>query len=111
VKVSNNKGIASHIGPESCAGEGNHTGEALTGEQAGWVLSPEIGLNFRAPTVLGKREGHTVSALVRAKGGLCGVGGPIHAWRHSERESGEPVSARREDGRLGCIGKSEDTSQ
>jgi hypothetical protein len=111
VKVSNNKGIASHIGPESCAGEGNHTGEALTGEQAGWVLSPEIGLNFRAPTVLGKREGNTARAQTQAKGGLCGVGGPKHAWKHSERESGEPVTAQRKDGRLGCIGKSKDTSQ
>ena len=111
MKVSNNKGIANHIGPESCAGEGNRTGEALTGEQAGWVLSPEMQHANRALTVLGKREGYTAIATARAKGGLCGVGGPKHAWKHSERESGEPVTAQRKDGRLGCIGKSEDTSQ
>lgn len=111
MKVSNNKGIANHIGPESCAGGGNSTGEALTGEQAGWVLSPEMLLATRAPTLLEKGEGHTAKAIARAGSGLCGVGDPIHAWKHSVRESGEPVFARREDGPMGCIGKSEDTSQ
>jgi hypothetical protein len=111
VKVSNNKGLANHIGPESCACGGNSTGEALTGEQAGWVLSPERKLVIRAPTLLGKGEGHTARAIARAGSGLCGVGDPIHAWKHSVRESGEPVFAQWEDGPLGCIGKSEDASQ
>jgi RNA-directed DNA polymerase len=35
------EGIANHIGPESCAGDGNVMGEALTGVHAGWVLSRE----------------------------------------------------------------------
>ena len=35
------EGIASHIGPESCAGGGNVMGEALTGVHAGRVLSRE----------------------------------------------------------------------
>ena len=70
-----------------------------------------MSLTSRAPTLLGKGEGHTAKARARAGSGLCGVGDPRHAWKHSERESGEPVFAQREDGRLGCIGKSEDTSQ
>ena len=111
MKVSNSKGLANHIGPESCTDGGNFIGEALTGEQVGWVLSPERLLATRAPTLLRKREGHTARAIARAGSGLCGVGDPILAWKHSVRESGEPVFARQEDGLLGCIGKSEDASQ
>jgi RNA-directed DNA polymerase len=36
------EGVASHTGPESCAGGREGTGEALTGEHVGWVLSSEI---------------------------------------------------------------------
>jgi hypothetical protein len=36
------KGLATHPGPESCAGHGNMTGEALTGAHAGQPLSSEI---------------------------------------------------------------------
>jgi len=38
------KGLANHNGPESCVGWSNPSGEALTGESAGWVLSREKGL-------------------------------------------------------------------
>jgi hypothetical protein len=41
MRESYNEGLANHIGPESCAGVGNGTGEALTGERASWVLSSE----------------------------------------------------------------------
>src|SRR5262245_45456819 len=43
VQVSDSEGLATHAGPESCAGAGNGVSEALTGECAGRVLSPEIG--------------------------------------------------------------------
>jgi hypothetical protein len=36
------KGVATHLGPESCAGGREAAGEALTGERAGRVLSSEI---------------------------------------------------------------------
>ena len=36
------EGRANHLGSESCAGDGNGVREALTGERAGPVLSPEI---------------------------------------------------------------------
>jgi hypothetical protein len=111
VKVSNNKGIANHIGPESCAGRSNSVGEALTGEQVGWVLSHEKGEQLPCADHVRVWEGNTARAQTQAKGRHGAVGDPKHAWRHSERESGEPVSAQREDGRMGCIGKSEDASQ
>jgi hypothetical protein len=43
VQVSDSEGRANHTGPESCAGFGNGVREALTGERAGRVWSPEIG--------------------------------------------------------------------
>jgi hypothetical protein len=42
MKVSYVEGLATHSGPESCAGAGNCVREALTGGRAGWVLSREI---------------------------------------------------------------------
>jgi len=42
MRVSYDEGVASHIGPESCGRIREGTREALTGERAGWVLSPEI---------------------------------------------------------------------
>ena len=42
MKESHAEGLATHSGPESCAGVGDRAGEALTGEGAGWVSSREI---------------------------------------------------------------------
>ena len=50
MKESHDEGIASHIGPESCARVCKDRGEALTGVRAGRVLSREILLKFREPT-------------------------------------------------------------
>ena len=41
MRVSYVEGVANHSGPESCAVVGNHVGEALTGGDAGQVLSRE----------------------------------------------------------------------
>ena len=60
MKVPHDEGAASHIGPESCAGDREGAGEALTGESAGRVLSRESGYNFRVPTVSPNAEGNTV---------------------------------------------------
>ncbi len=32
------EGVTTHLGPESCAGDGNITGEALTGVHAGLAI-------------------------------------------------------------------------
>lgn len=42
MKESYVEGLATHGGPESCAGAGNCVSEALTGVRAGRVLSREI---------------------------------------------------------------------
>ena len=44
MKESYVKGVANHNGPESCVMWSNPSGEALTGESVGWVLSREKGL-------------------------------------------------------------------
>jgi hypothetical protein len=41
MKEPHEKGLAIHLGPESCAGGGGIAGEALTGENAGQPLSSE----------------------------------------------------------------------
>ena len=41
MKVPYSEELATHTGPESCAGDGNGIGETLTGVRAGWVLSLE----------------------------------------------------------------------
>jgi len=57
MKEPDMEGVASHHGPESCAGNGNAAGEALTGVRAGQPLSSEI-KRSGVPTVLTRREGH-----------------------------------------------------
>jgi hypothetical protein len=42
MKESHGKGLATRPGPESCAGHGNVTGEALTRAHVGQPLSSEI---------------------------------------------------------------------
>ncbi len=52
MKESYVEGVATHDGPESCAGGGNSAGEALTGVRAGWVWSREIHAPVREHRVL-----------------------------------------------------------
>jgi hypothetical protein len=59
MKVPYDEGVASHIGPESCAGDRKDAGEALTGESAGQVLSRERRYCFGVPTVSTNTEGNT----------------------------------------------------
>ncbi len=47
MKVSYSEGVATHADPESCAGVRKGTGEALTGERTGRVLSREIHVKLR----------------------------------------------------------------
>ena len=58
------EGVAHHTDPESCAGGGNIMGEALTGENAGRVLSSEI-TSVGVPTSCCEGEGHTKGYVQR----------------------------------------------
>ena len=52
MKVPDSEGLVNHTGPESCVHLGNESDEALTGEGAGRVLRPEIGLLLGADALL-----------------------------------------------------------
>jgi len=58
------EGLANHTGPESCMGGRKAAGEALTGENAGEVLSSEIDAPGM-PTPYDRREGHTHGDVIR----------------------------------------------
>ncbi len=58
------KGLANHLGPESCADGRKVVGEALTGEDAGQPLSSEI-TSIGVPTPCCEGEGHTSSGAKR----------------------------------------------
>jgi hypothetical protein len=59
MKESYRKDLASHPGPESCAGIGNDAREVLTGAHVGQVLSCEIN-RLGVPTLLSDAEGNIV---------------------------------------------------
>jgi hypothetical protein len=58
MKESHREGVASHPDPESCVVVRKGAIEALTGAQAGRVLSCEI-IETGVPTSFSKAEGHT----------------------------------------------------
>mgnify|MGYP000747758412 CR=1 FL=1 len=56
MKESHVEGLASHDDPESCAGNREGAGEALTGAHAGRVLSREIEILPGAELVVRKKS-------------------------------------------------------
>lgn len=70
MKVPYDEGIASHIGPESCADARKGIGEALTGEKAGQVLSRENGFKSGVPTTSTCPEGNMIH-FVKARSVLA----------------------------------------
>jgi hypothetical protein len=75
VQVHCTEGVASHSGPESCAGTREGAGEALTGDRIGQPLSRESGAVLSADT-LQFVEGNIASPLMRGHGGLGAVEDP-----------------------------------
>jgi hypothetical protein len=111
MRESYNEGLASHIGPESCASACKGGGEALTGVRAGRVWSREILFNFRVLTLWDRWKATLGGSIARDLFRPCAVVDPEHVRKHSTREPGGPVSTFRREGSGGCIGKSEDPSR
>jgi len=61
------EGLASHTGPESCAGRREAAGEALTGAHAGQVFSCEINY-IRGADAVCVAEGNTGSGASASRG-------------------------------------------
>ena len=95
MRVRHGEGIASHIGPEPCAGVREDTGEASVGDRIGQPLSHEIpfsgadavkkaesnmdgcAIASARPARRGLRPWHVRTLLVREPGDLMfGQGGP-----------------------------------
>jgi hypothetical protein len=96
MKVLDGEGVAIHAGPESCIRASDRTGEALTGERAGRVLSREKGTPRKAGGSERRRREIRRKAKLRApqaRGvrGLRAVGDPVHVRMHLARKPGDPM--------------------
>jgi hypothetical protein len=105
MKEPDDEGLASHIGPESCAEARKGGGEALTGGHVGWVLSREITQCPGCRRRENRRKATLDSTPRRVESGPCAVGDPVHAWTHLDWEPGDPRVALAHQGR---IAKSQD---
>jgi RNA-directed DNA polymerase len=94
MKVPYDEGLASHIGPESCTGDREGAGEALTGESAGRVLSRERGFASGCRRRQLDRKATRNVSILREMFRLRVVVDPVHARKLSAREPGGPVSGR-----------------
>ncbi len=111
MKESYGEGVASHIGPESCARVCKGPGEALTGVRAGRVLSREILLKFREPTWWDRAEGN--SGCIDIARGIRSLRGrrPRSTHGNTSRGNREIPGSPPEEGTGGRIGKSKDRSR
>ena len=87
--------LANYADLESCAGDGDIAGEALTGALAGRLLSREISLFGCRPCGLKGKAISTV-ALPRAAGEPGAVGERVHVRKLLAREPGDVGDACRE---------------
>jgi len=113
MKESHDEGLASHIGPESCAVVCKGQGEALTGVRAGRVLSRE---NYYALTGspwsrrrLAVRKATVDASRARDVSAPCAVVDPVA--RTETPRTGIGRSPGRLHIRGGRIGKSKDVSR
>lgn len=111
MKESYSEGLATHAGPESCAGVRKGVGEVLTGVRAGRVSSREIGLTLGCRRCPETRKAIPVVSIARETAGPHAVQDPGHVRKHLTREPGAPVFVPRREGSRDRIGKSEDVRQ
>jgi len=94
MKVSYDEDLASHIGPESCVWCRKATGEALTGESAGRVLSRERGFASGCRRRQLARKAIQNISISQEVFWPRVVVDPVHARKLSAREPGDPASDR-----------------
>ena len=115
MQESYDEGLASHIGPESCAVVCKDFGEALTGVRAGWVLSRENLLALTGSSGSRRRPGRAEgeSGCVVSARCICSLRGQRpHSTHgntsHGNREIPWPPPPEKRGGRMG---KSKDVSR
>jgi len=94
MRVSYGEDLANHTGPESCDCSRKGVVEALTGESAGQVLSRERGLGPGCRRGQRIRKATRNISISREMFRPRVVVDPVHAWKLSAREPGDPVSGR-----------------
>jgi hypothetical protein len=110
VQVHCDEGIASHIGPEPCAGIREGVGEASVGDRIGQPLSREIGLFLGAHAILlaeGNMDGRVIASARLTRRGR-------RPWRVRMllvREPGDLMSDQGGSPPLARIGKARSRSR
>jgi hypothetical protein len=94
MKESNIEGLASHDGPESCAGVHKGVGEALTGVRAGWDIEPRNHIERGCRRRPYRRKATRTDASTRASGRPRAVEDPMHVRTLHAREPGGPLVIR-----------------
>lgn len=108
MKESYGKGLAAHIGPESCVVARKGKGEALTGVRAGRVLSRESNFLRDADAVGEGGRPHSVHRYREMRRGPARSETPGR-YGNTSRENREIPCPPAADGRAGRVGKSKDT--
>lgn len=94
VQVPHDEGVATHIGPEPCAGGREAAREALAGVRVGQPLSG-VTLPFRSANALQSAEGNMFRRVFASAGRLRAVDRPWHARTSPGREPRDLRLARR----------------
>ena len=95
MKEPHSEGVANHADLESCAGDGDIAGEALTEALAGRLLSREIP-RFGCRPCGQKGKAISTVALSQAACEPGAVGDPVHVRKLPAREPGDLGGACRE---------------
>ena len=103
------EGLASHDGPESCAGACEGAGEALTGVRAGGAIEPR-NVDVRGADAVSLSGRQHRRQRQRKLAADPAVAEPVHARNLQAREPGDPMAARTGDRRAGRSGKAEAVS-
>ena len=91
MRVSYSEDLASRAGPESCVAVREGSGQALTGDRAGRVLSRERGFVLRRRRSPLKRKATSDSPQTRGGFESRAVVDPAHARKHFAHNLGDPV--------------------
>ena len=110
MRVRHGEGIASHIGPEPCAGVREDIGEASAGDRIGQPLSREIDVILGAdavPLAEGNMDGRAFASALPARRGLR----PWHVRTLLVREPGDLMSDQGGPPSLARTGKARSRSR
>ena len=91
MKVHCDEGVATHIGPEPCAGVRKDAGEASVGEGIGQPLSLEI-RDFPDADVVRRAEGNMIGCVIASIWSVRRGQRTWHVPKSFAREPGDPIS-------------------